>query len=227
MPPTLSSALVATLRAQIVDGVIAPGEKLPSEPRLAAEHGVSRTVVREAVARLNNEGLVHTRRGSGSYALTPPADDAGAAPLARTVEDRLALLDYRLGLETQTAALAAERRTPAQLAALTARLDDLRTAYDHPSTAMQHDFGFHRLVAEASHNRYLLDAVDRLGPQMIAMPRGRLDPPEGDRFVTVVQEHRAVLDALTGQDPLAAAAAMRVHLAASRRRLLAETGQAR
>jgi GntR family transcriptional repressor for pyruvate dehydrogenase complex len=227
MPPTLSSALVATLRAQIVDGDIAPGEKLPSEPRLAAEHGVSRTVVREAVARLNIEGLVHTRRGSGSYALTPPAVDAGAEPPARSVEDRVALLDYRLGIETQTAALAAERRTPAHLAALSARLEELRAAGDHPATAMQHDFGFHRLVAEAAQNRYLLEAVGRLGPQMIAMPRGRLDAHGAARFATVVHEHQAVLDALTAQDPLAAAAAMRVHLTASRRRLLAEAGQAR
>jgi GntR family transcriptional repressor for pyruvate dehydrogenase complex len=227
MAPTLSSALVATLRAQIVDGDIAPGEKLPSEPRLATEHGVSRTVVREAIARLNLEGLVHTRRGSGSYALTPPVDDADAAPLARSVDDRIALLDYRLGIETQTAALAAGRRTPAQLAALADRLVDLDAAGDHPATAMQHDYAFHRLVAEAAANRYLLEAVDRLGPQMIAMPRGRLDAHHtAARFATVVQEHQAVLDALTAEDPLAAAAAMRVHLAGSRRRLLAEAGQA-
>jgi GntR family transcriptional repressor for pyruvate dehydrogenase complex len=93
---------------------------------------------------------------------------------------------------------------------------------------MQHDYAFHRLVAEAAANRYLLEAVDRLGPQMIAMPRGRLAAHHtAARFATVVQEHQAVLDALTAKDPLAAAAAMRVHLAASRRRLLAETGQAR
>ncbi|WP_454855572.1 FadR/GntR family transcriptional regulator [Promicromonospora soli] len=242
MAQTLSGTLVDTLRTRIVNGEIAPGEKLPSEPRLATEHGVSRTVVREAIGRLNLEGLVHTRRGSGSYALTPPAADAdgGARPLARSLEDRLALVEYRLALETEAAALAATRRTPTQLAALADRLDALASSDGHPATAMQHDFAFHRLVAESSANRFLLEALDRLGPQMIAMPRGRLDRPssnarhsgahdsdlhDGGRFAAVVQEHRAVLAALETQDALAASAAMRVHLAGSRRRLLAESGQ--
>jgi GntR family transcriptional repressor for pyruvate dehydrogenase complex len=94
---------------------------------------------------------------------------------------------------------------------------------------MQHDFAFHRLVAEAAANRFLLEALDRLGPQMIAMPRGRLDGGEhdGGRFAAVVQEHRAVLAALESQDALAAAAAMRVHLAGSRRRLLQESGHSK
>jgi GntR family transcriptional repressor for pyruvate dehydrogenase complex len=243
MATTLSGTLVESLRTRIVNGDIAPGEKLPSEPRLAAEHQVSRTVVREAIARLNLEGLVHTRRGSGSYALTPPADgDEGTPPLARSLDDRLALVEYRLALEAEAAALAATRRTPAQLAALADRLDALAASDGHPATAMQHDFAFHRLVAQAAANRFLLEALDRLGPQMIAMPRGRLDPatggpyndgghgahqdggPGGSRFTAVVQEHRAVLAALEAQDPLAAAAAMRVHLAGSRRRLLQESG---
>ncbi|MEU4385945.1 FCD domain-containing protein [Promicromonospora sp. NPDC023805] len=224
MAQTLSGTLVESLRTRIVNGDIAPGEKLPSEPRLATEHGVSRTVVREAIARLNLEGLVHTRRGSGSYALTPPADDAdGAPPLARSLADRLALVEYRLALEAEAAALAATRRTSAQLAALADRLGSLASSDGHPATAMQHDFAFHRLVAEAAGNRFLLEALDRLGPQMIAMPRGRLDRHDGGRFTAVVQEHRAVLAALESQDPLAAAAAMRVHLAGSRRRLLEES----
>jgi GntR family transcriptional repressor for pyruvate dehydrogenase complex len=243
MAKTLSGTLVESLRTRIVSGDIASGEKLPSEPRLAAEHQVSRTVVREAIARLNLEGLVHTRRGSGSYALTPPADDAdGAPPLARSLDDRLALVEYRLALEAEAAALAAARRTPAQLAALADRLEALGAADGHPASAVQHDFAFHRLVAEAAGNRFLLEALDRLGPQMIAMPRGRLDRSkdvrheggeqagdrhDGGRFTAVVQEHRAVLAALEAQDPLAAAAAMRVHLAGSRRRLVEESAPPR
>src|SRR5882757_1199492 len=134
MAQTLSSSLVEALRSRIVHGEIAPREKLPSEPQLAIEHEVSRTVVREAIARLNLEGLVHTRRGSGSYALTPPSDDADGAPLARSLEDRLALVEYRLALESEAAALAATRRTPAQLTALADQLDALASSGGHPAT---------------------------------------------------------------------------------------------
>ncbi|MFD1214798.1 winged helix-turn-helix domain-containing protein, partial [Arthrobacter sp. GCM10027362] len=79
MTRNLTATLVDELRARIVDGSLAPGEKLPSENTLIAEHGVSRTVVREAITRLQAEGLVHTRRGAGSFVLIPPAAAEGGA----------------------------------------------------------------------------------------------------------------------------------------------------
>ncbi|MFI7481804.1 FadR/GntR family transcriptional regulator [Kocuria sp. M1R5S2] len=107
MSHNLTTALVEDLRARIVSGHIAPGERLPSGSTLIAEHGVSRTVVREAVARLQAEGLVHPRRGSGSYALTPPASPPGTGRPARTLQDRRALLGFRTGVESEATALAA------------------------------------------------------------------------------------------------------------------------
>ena len=107
MSRNLTSALVDDLRARIVDGRISPGERLPSESTLIAEHGVSRTVVREAVARLQAEGLVHTRRGSGSFVLTPPAAPGGTSRPVRTLQDRRRLLAFRPGVESEAAALAA------------------------------------------------------------------------------------------------------------------------
>ena len=112
MSRNLTADLAADLRNRIVDGVIQPGEKLPSENTLISEFGVSRTVVRAALTRLQAEGLVETERGRGSFALTPPAD----GPPARrergrwpAMEDRLHLLDFRIGVETEAAALAAAR----------------------------------------------------------------------------------------------------------------------
>jgi GntR family transcriptional regulator, transcriptional repressor for pyruvate dehydrogenase complex len=222
--------LVAELRRRIVDGEIAAGEKLPSENELIAAHGVSRTVVREAIAHLQATGLVRTRRGAGSFALTPPAAPGAGWPVrpVRTVADRRSLLELRTGIEPEAAALAAGRRSEADLAAMAdalARFDDSAAA---PASALEHDFAFHRAVAEAAGNPFVLDLIDALGPAMITMPRHRLEPagaPLGDdgdgssRGGVVGHEHAAVLAAISSRDPLAASAAMRTHLAGSRRRL--------
>ncbi|WP_193106833.1 FadR/GntR family transcriptional regulator [Brachybacterium sp. FME24] len=222
--------LVAALRRRIVDGEIVPGEKLPSENELIAAHGVSRTVVREAVTRLQAEGLVRTRRGAGSFALTPPADPSAAWPArpVRTLADRRALLELRTGLESEAAALAATRRTAADLVAMRdalARFDDAAGA---PAAALEQDFAFHRAVADAAGNPFVLDLVDALGPAMITMPRHRLsatDPSGSSDMVggpgcsAVGLEHAAILAEIAAGDALAASAAMRTHLVGSRRRL--------
>ncbi|MCD1145246.1 FCD domain-containing protein [Kocuria sp. LUK] len=224
MRGNLTTALVEDLRARIVDGRIAPGERLPSESTLIAEHGVSRTVVREAIARLQAEGLVHTRRGSGSFALTPPSAAPGTGRPVRTLQERRELMAFRIAVESEAAALAASARTDQHLAAMAAALDRFG-AEERPSAALAEDFAFHRTVAEASGNPYFVDALRELGPAMIAMPPQRLDAGgAGDRTARVEAEHRAVLAAVRAGDPLAAAAAMRLHLTESRWRLEEQAG---
>ncbi|NJC20991.1 GntR family transcriptional repressor for pyruvate dehydrogenase complex [Arthrobacter pigmenti] len=231
MKLTLAASLVESLRRRIVDGTIPSGEKLPSESLLIAEFGVSRTVVREAISRLHAEGLVYTRRGSGSFALTPPASDesAGGMRRPRTLEERRALLAFRIGFESEAAALAAVHCTPERIAAMDEALAAFNAAGNHAATAMSCDFAFHRAVAEASSNAYFVDAVVSLGPAMIAMPPQRLEAaPDGgqsERLQRVAAEHGAVRNAIAAGDALAAAAAMRLHLTQSRQRLDAESGQ--
>lgn len=229
MSSHLTSTLTGVLRADIVDGRIAPGDRLPSEASLIARHGVSRTVVREAIARLQAEGLIHTRRGSGSFALTPPSAVDPAAPQrqARTLAERRQLLEYRTALECETAALAAVNRTSAQLEAMAAALENFEAAEGSPAATLGFDYAFHSQLAEASGNPWLIDALRALGPVMISMPRGRLSAgggQAGTQTGPVSVEHRAVYDAVEAGDAAWAAAAMRVHLANSRRRLEAGAG---
>lgn len=225
MAAHLTSALVGELRRRIITGQIAPGEQLPSETVLIAEHDVSRTVVREALGQLRAEGLIRTRRGSGSFALTPPASTGrtGFPPPARSPAERLALLELRTGFESEAAALAAIRRTDAQLAAMRAALEAFARADSDPSAAVDLDFAFHRTIVEASANPYLLGLLDALGPSMITMPRYRLEPGDEaarrSRLHDVTAEHAAVVEAITARDPLAASASMRTHLASSRFRI--------
>ncbi|GHD02239.1 FadR/GntR family transcriptional regulator [Zhihengliuella salsuginis] len=213
--------LHSDLRRRIVDGRIAPGEKLPSESALIETWGLGRSAVREVLARLQAEGLVHTRRGAGSFALTPPPEPTASLPAVRTLEDRLALLEYRIALESESAALAAARISGPELAVLADAVVLCEASAGNPAEAVGHDFAFHRGIAAATGNAFLLDAVDKLGAVMIAMPRARLETAAGSGAGA---EHRAVLDALRDGDPAGAAAAMRTHLTASRRRLRREAG---
>ena len=228
MSRNLTADLTADLRTRIVDGIIQPGGKLPSENTLISDFGVSRTVVRAALTRLQAEGLVETERGRGSFALTPPSEASPVAPGTRPVastEDRLHLLDFRLGVESEAAALAARNRTDRQLRAVTAALEEFTASTGHPAHAMKADFEFHRAVAAASGNPYYSDCLAALGQTMIAMPRTRLmtgvEHYARDHFDQVVHEHRSIADAIADGDGSAAAAAMRSHLANSRRRFQA------
>ena len=228
MSRNLTTDLAADLRNRIVDGDIQPGEKLPSENTLISEYGVSRTVVRSALTRLQAEGLVETDRGRGSFALTPPDDSPAQAPGTRPVsstEDRLNMLDFRIGVETEAAALAAGNRTDRQLKAIHGALEQFKASSGHPAHSMKADFEFHRAIAAASGNPFYTDCVAALGQTMITMPRPRLvsreEPESPERFAQVVHEHTSVYEAIAEADPAAAAAAMRLHLSNSRRRFKA------
>ncbi|MCP8999885.1 FadR family transcriptional regulator [Pseudarthrobacter sp. RMG13] len=228
MSRNLTADLAADLRTRIVDGVIQPGDKLPSENALMVDFGVSRTVVRSALTRLQAEGLVETERGRGSFALTPP--DAGPQPVpgsrpVASIEDRLHLLEFRLGVETEAAGLAARNHSDRQLRAVNTALEQFAASADHPGHAMKADFEFHRAIAAASGNPFYSDCLAALGQTMIAMPRTRLltgvEHYARDYFDQVVHEHRSIAAAIADRDESAAAAAMRSHLANSRRRFKA------
>ncbi|MFE4195914.1 FadR/GntR family transcriptional regulator [Paenarthrobacter sp. NPDC056912] len=228
MSRNLTADLAADLRNRIVDGVIQPGEKLPSENTLISEFGVSRTVVRSALTHLQAEGLVETERGRGSFALTPPADGPTPVPGSRPVvsmEDRLHMLDFRIGVETEAASLAARNHTERQLKAVQGALEQFTANSGHPAHAMKSDFEFHRAVAAASGNPFFTDCIAALGQTMITMPRQRLitgdEQDSRERFEQVVHEHSSIYQAIADGDQAAAAAAMRLHLSNSRRRFTA------
>ncbi|NUW39076.1 FadR/GntR family transcriptional regulator [Nonomuraea rhodomycinica] len=212
--------LVDTLTARIREGVVRPGERLPTESSLVETYGVSRTVVREAISRLQAAGLVETHHGRGTFVLARPSTTRfPAGPQGEvTLEEVTGLLEFRTAFEVEAAALAARRRTDAHLADLREALDAFAGAAEHPSTAVNADYRFHLRVALATGNHHFADLISSLGPSMIVVPRERLDP--GGRFAGIVAEHEHIYAAIARGDADAARAAARVHLANSRARLL-------
>jgi GntR family transcriptional regulator, transcriptional repressor for pyruvate dehydrogenase complex len=220
---TLAQRVVAGLKDKIFSGDLPPGHKLPSESELIEEFRVSRTVIREAVTRLRAEGLVETFQGRGSFVLAVPEPTSFTVESAaiRTHHDVLDMVDFRIGIECEAAALAAARVDGAGLGTIHAALAAFVAAA--PEGAVEADFGFHRAVAAVSGNRFYLDLLDSLGPMMIMLARTRLGDAhsltDAGHVERVRREHDDVAAAVVAGDPDSARAAMRVHLGNTRRRL--------
>lgn len=223
MNSSLAQRVVSGIKARILDGTLAPGAKLPSEAELIEEYAVSRTVVREAVTRLRAEGMVETFQGRGSFVLAVPEPTSFRveASAIRTQADVLAMIDFRIGVESEAAYLAARHRSPDAADAVRRALEAFETAA--PEDAVEADFAFHRAVAAATGNRFFLDLLDSLGPMMIMLPRTRLPDEfsltDAAHVERVRREHESVASAVVAGDPETARAAMRVHLGNTRRRL--------
>lgn len=221
----LAHGVVEQVTAVIRDGQLKPGDKLPTESSLMSQHGVSRTVVREAISHLQAAGLVQTRHGIGTFVLDRPQSGLGLdAENILTLRDVLAILELRIGVETETAGLAAGRRSELQVHELAGALAEMQQAMAEGRSAVEADKRFHLLIAQATGNRYFVDILEQLGNAII--PRARLNTPvlEQDKpadFVErVSREHDDIFRAIERRDPEAARAAMRTHLSNSRERLV-------
>jgi GntR family transcriptional regulator, transcriptional repressor for pyruvate dehydrogenase complex len=144
-PRTLALELVEALGDRIREGKLAPTDKLPTEAEIMDEFGVSRTVVREAISKLQASGLVETRHGIGTFVVG--LGDAAPFHIDReqlsTLRDVIALLELRIGLETEAAGLASQRRTAENLAAMRSALDAFAQAVEANNDAVGPDFQFH------------------------------------------------------------------------------------
>ena len=223
-PRTLALGVVEALSDRIRDGRLAPGTKLPTEAEVMAEFGVSRTVVREALSKLQAGGLVETRHGVGTFVVGP--GDASAFRIEpqqlATLRDVIAVLELRIGVETEAAGLAAQRRSEANLAAMRRAIADFAQAVEEGRDAVAADFQLHTEIARATQNEHFAGLMATLGARII--PRARLDPaeaidPQRQAYLRRVNaEHESIVDAIAAQDVEAARAAMRTHLANSRER---------
>lgn len=211
----LSDQVAAALEAEIRAGRIAAGARLPTEVALVEQFGVSRTVVREAVSRLKSLGLVESRQGSGMY-----VQDAGFEPLhfdpqlAASKEAVLQIVEVRRALEAEVAELAALRRTPEHVAALHAAMRAIAAAVEAGHDGVEEDVRFHRVIAQAAGNPFLIRVLDYLAQFLRDATRvTRANEARRTDFAeAVTREHERVVQAIEAGDAAAARQAAAQHM---------------
>lgn len=222
---TLTSQLSKALRASIDNGDLKPGDKLPSEQELVERYGVSRTVVREAISSLRASGFVATQQGVGAFVLQRsgwPAFPAGETN-PNLIQEIVNILELRIAIEVEAAALAAQRRKPEHMEKMRGALDRMAEMIEASEDAIAPDLRFHHAVAEATGNSHFTHLFSYLGALLI--PRARLQTfryfaaDRQEYLRRVNREHEDIYQAIKRQDQEAARSAMRLHLSNSRERL--------
>ena len=231
--PNLRSGLVDTLIAQIESGDLAPGQRLPTEQAIMTATGVSRTVVREALASLRAKGLITTRQGLGAFVSDDPTPRSfSIIPTdLKSIDDVLRILELRMGIEVEAAGLAARRRTQIDVERMASRLDALEKSIQAGGPGAEEDFAFHRAILVATQNSYYARLFDTFGSAMVPRQWVRfdtMDTAERQKHVARMQrEHRAILSAIRDQDERAAQKAVRTHLTKSSARFVELRDRAR
>ena len=220
----LSDRLALRLSEQIGSGALRPGDRLPTEQQLAHAHGVSRTVVREAMHQLKSRALVRARQGSGVYVAAPPEHHPLAfdPSVLGSVQAVVHVVEVRRVLEAEIAALAAQRATRAQVAALRRALKAIDAAAAAGADGVAEDMAFHRAIGECTGNpqfTLLLGFLEQYLRAGMRITRGN-EARRADFMREVRCEHRAIVDAIAAHDAQAARRCATDHLARSEQRLI-------
>jgi DNA-binding FadR family transcriptional regulator len=217
-----SAAIYDAVFGLIVSGEFPENGKLPSETSLAVRFGASRPVVREALSRLRDDGLIVSRQGSGSYVRRRPDDAVLRFTPMASVADIQRCFEFRVAIEGAAAAFAAQRRDEAELAEIRAAYEAMETCIRTGELGVEADARFHEAVARASHNHYYVSVLISLQPHIArGMHLNRnlsLLHPQA-RLRLVQDEHAAVLAAIEAREPKAAREAMETHVENARRRM--------
>lgn len=219
---TLADQIYGRVLELIAAGQIAEGDKLPSEHQISQRFSVSRPVVREALARLRDDGIIVARHGIGSFVRRRPPqgliDFAGADDVAGLMR----CMEARLAVEPASARFAALRATPDDLHRIETSLAQLEKVMRDRQPLSEVDFDFHMAIARASSNEIF--------PRMLETTRGQMLAAIGvaqtltrigtdARIETVITEHRQIAEAIRARDGEGAALLMAYHLTQARQRV--------
>lgn len=212
--PLLADTVADRLRREISEDKYKPGEKLPTERELSETYGVSRAIIREALGRLKQDGLVRSRQGSGAFVAEggTPVFRLSVVDLRDTSEIRN-VVELLVAFESAASALAATRRTKAQLAAITAQFDAMERAIVEERSGVDEDVAFHRAIVEATANPVFQDMFGFLDTRVRGfIGAARTNSARKSLSRQVQDEHRAILDAIKAKDAEGARSAAATHL---------------
>ncbi len=211
----LSDRVAEVLATEIRTGRLAAGDRLPTEAAMVSQFSVSRTVIREAVSRLKSLELVDSRQGSGVYVKNP-----GFAPLnfeakhAVSKKAVIQMVEVRRALEAEVAALAAQRRTPADLKRIQQAVAAIDKAVWQGGDGVDEDVKYHRAIADAAGNPFLIGTLEYLGQflhQATRVTRAN-EARRSDFAKQVSKEHDLIVQAIEAGDAAAARKAATRHM---------------
>lgn len=221
---SLTNDLVESLRKQIIEGNLKPGTKLPAARDIEEKAGVSRSVVREAIAALRAEGLVVSKQGVGMFvthnaqkqSFEINSDEFGS------IENAVQILELRMAVELEMAAMAAANRTKKQMKAIWDCLAEFDKQVSSGNDAVKEDLAFHLAIAEGSSNPYFARFIKYIGSgaiparEIITKHESFIEPHD---YLEIIQrEHKKIATAIEKQDTEAARQAVKEHLGNSRDR---------
>ena len=212
---SLTDKAMARIRDLIQSGELGPGSRLPSEPQLAADLGVGRNIMREAVRALVAARVLEVRRGSGTFvtSLQPKLllEGIGEAVELLQGDSTLELTEVRRLFEPAATALAATRITPQELAIVSQHLHAMREAADDVELLNKHDAAFHHAVIAATGNQTLSTVLEGIASRTVRARvwRGLVD---ADAAGQTLREHEAIYAALAAGDAVRAHAAALMHV---------------
>ncbi len=222
-PVKLVDLVYGKLLERIQTGEYGPESRLPAEHDLAAMFDVSRPIVRDALSRLKEQGIIYSRQGAGSFVRgeLPPAAVLAYAPV-ENIADIQRCYEFRLTLEPEAAYYAAKRRDKAAIAKIAAALNQMKDATQHKLHREDADFSFHKAITDASNNHFYASSMEAL-KQHIAVGMHlhglSLQGPTRGGLEHVLEEHRTIYNAIVEGRAEDAREAMRKHLEGSRDRL--------
>jgi GntR family transcriptional regulator, transcriptional repressor for pyruvate dehydrogenase complex len=224
--PKLSYQVYERIFELIVSGEYPERSRLPSEFEFSRRFGASRPVVREALARLRDDGLIVSRQGSGSYVQRRPDAAVLRFVPVGSIADIQRCFEFRVGLEGAAAALAAERWEEEDLAEIKAALQDLEECIRDGRLGVDADARFHRAIAQATHNPFYVSVQRSLEPHTafgmnLARNLSLLRP--ATRLAIVQKEHEVIVEAIEARSGSRARIAMETHIENARRRVFEGT----
>ncbi|MBD1557804.1 FadR family transcriptional regulator [Vibrio sp. S9_S30] len=218
----LSDQIYDELQKRIVEGVYCIGDKIPSESELCENFSSSRAIIREALARLKSDGVLESRRGSGTFIAVTPDKVVRQSAKISSLADLQHCLEFRRCIEPEAAYFAALRATRAEIQSMEKALANLTAALESGKVEEKSDFAFHKSVVIASKNDFIIQSYESFSEQIITgmkLTRGMSLMTGQLRQKNVLEGHRMIYQMIIDRDPKGARDAMRDHILSGQSRL--------